>query len=166
MKSKGDFIHYICILLSGFTQSQVLLPGQYPVRLLHCSSLRFPFFALLLTQDRVLPNTSKSLGPRHIVTLPYLSASLLSICLSFFLLHGHQSRSFSTVPTIASNISHCLLCAHFHPVPYSTLTPLVWTANFSSQYNHTLGSVISKNSHPETHLPPPFLPHLAFSLPI
>ena len=127
-------------------------------------SLRFPFvFALLLSKDRILPNTPKSLWTTYVVTLPSLCASLPSICLSFFSYVVTDVGVSWSSPHLPQT-SRCILCTHFYPIPYSVLTPSFLTANFSSQYNHALGSIISKNLHSEAHLPPPFLPRLAFSL--
>lgn len=99
-------------------------------------SLRFPFFcALLLSKDRILP--------------------------FILLLHGHQCRSFLVASTLTSNISHSLAFS-VAPSPTLSLHTHSWLL-VSPQYNHALGSVISKNSHSETNLSPPFLPHLTSS---
>lgn len=131
---------------------------------MHCEvfcivhSLRFPFFfALLLSKDRMLPNTPKSLWKMYAVIWAYLCAS------------SHLAVSSIFVPTLA--VSSCLLCTHFYPISHSVLTPSFFTANFSSEYNRALGSIISKpippnpnQLHSETRPPPPSLLHLAFYL--
>lgn len=127
-------------------------------------SLRFPFFFACFS-----PKTASCLILQefmdNVCCDPSLSLCFPALHLPFILLLcGHQCRSFLIIPALASNISCCLFCTPFYPIPYSVFTPSFLAANFSSQYAHALGSVISKNLHSDTCLPPPFLPHLAFSL--
>jgi len=83
---------------------------------------------------------------------------------NFFLIPNLNLPSLSLEPFPLVLSLHTLVKSPSRAYEYSLLTPSFLTANFSSKHNQALGSVISKNSHSETHLPPPFLPHPAFSL--
>lgn len=74
------------------------------------------------------------------------------------LLCGHQCRGFLIIPTLASDVSSCLFCIHLYPISHSIHTPSFFTANFSSEYNRALGSIVFKpippnpdQLHSETH---------------
>lgn len=87
------------------------------------NSLKFPIFsALLLCQKRILPNTSMSLWTKYSVTPPYICASLISICLSFFSSMATNAQ-ISWSSTFSLSISSCLLSPLLSLSSFPLLSP-------------------------------------------